>query len=79
MINSIDSSHSDFFKFLEETYREQRLFLNSIENPPTAKETIEKWPVLFDSGCVIGHFKKLTEVETSTKSLKIINFGRKMI
>lgn len=82
MINSIDSSHPDFFKFLEETYPEQRQFLNSIENPPTAKETIEKWPVLFDSGCVIWHFKKLTEVETCEispiKILKIINFGKKM-
>lgn len=81
MLATIDSKHPDFYTYLQETYPEQRLFLNSVDNPVTVQRTMIEWPILFNADCILWHFKKLTKVEicelSATKISKILKFGRK--
>ncbi|CAH1099112.1 unnamed protein product [Psylliodes chrysocephalus] len=75
--------NEEYFLLLEETYPEQRKFLNNLENPPTVSEILEKWPVLLRQSAVTWHFQKLTEIDINDiersindKVEKILTFAK---
>lgn len=77
-------NHDDLMTLMENTYTQQRLFLNNIENPPTVEMIKNEWPILFTIEGIYWHFKKLTgcnlkelSVNLKAKAKKIICFGLK--
>ncbi|CAH0564390.1 unnamed protein product [Brassicogethes aeneus] len=85
-LNNIDTTLTeDFCKLMEETYPEQRLFLNNIEKPPNVIDVKNIWPILFKYDAIKWHFNKLTGADInnlstnmSLKLEKIIEFGLKL-
>ncbi|CAH0555214.1 unnamed protein product [Brassicogethes aeneus] len=69
LLFSIDETDPNFFEYLDQTYYDQRTFLNS-PNPPTMSTIKNEWPVLFKTEAIIWHFHKLTGAECTDLDFK---------
>ncbi|XP_063903736.1 uncharacterized protein LOC135123169 isoform X3 [Zophobas morio] len=77
----LDDASDEFFHLLEETFAEQRAFINSVD-PPSITNIKDQWPVLFKVEAIKWHFNKVTNGNISNlttnlqlKAEKIVNFG----
>lgn len=76
---TLTEDNENFFVYLEKTYAQQRLFLNSTETP-TVNQIREQYPFLTNSKAAIyWHFKKLMNIDIESidilkKSEKIVQF-----
>lgn len=81
LLNNMNETDTNLFKYLEETYSEQRIFLNDVLKPPSVQDIKNEWPVLLNSTAILWHFKKLTnvdiaEIDFTEKSAKILQFAQ---
>ncbi|CAH0559188.1 unnamed protein product [Brassicogethes aeneus] len=83
-LKNIKESDEKYYDLLEDTYSDQRIFLNNVESPPTVQDIKKNWPVLLTNSGVKWHFQKVTGVDLNTlkfsmeeKAEKIIKYGIK--
>lgn len=61
----------------DEAYSQIRIFLNN-ENPPSAAEILNQWPVVFKKRAIVYHFIKLTNNNLENFSLNLTQKTKKI-